>query len=165
MYSIDPSTCVLVLSGLLSCFRFLLLQDPSTRGGSVPMFRCSAFFTFTSYTGLFFSTRPTLTGPLDPWWVSADVPLSSRLRRPHVSSSRPVHMSSDWVGWMCFLFWLCQDPSTRGGSVPMLPPDLAHGAFSLNQGVARNTLSLFLTIKNGAVAKRYHIYTHIHIYI
>ena len=46
------------------------------------------------------------------------------------------------------------DPSLRGGSVPMLPPDLAHGTLSLNEGVARNALSLFLVIKEGRVVKK-----------
>ena len=32
-------------------------------------------------------------------------------------------------------------------SVPMLPPDLAHGELSLNQDVARNTLSVFLRVE------------------
>jgi exoribonuclease R len=46
------------------------------------------------------------------------------------------------------------DPSLCGGSVPMLPPELAHGSFSLNEGVPRDALSLFLTIKNGKIEKR-----------
>lgn len=47
------------------------------------------------------------------------------------------------------------DASLCGGSVPMLPPELAHGSFSLNEGVARDALSLFLTVKRGKVEKRW----------
>ena len=33
-----------------------------------------------------------------------------------------------------------------GGSVPMLPTELAHGSLSLNQGQRRSALSLFLEV-------------------
>ncbi|KAJ8604109.1 hypothetical protein CTAYLR_001776 [Chrysophaeum taylorii] len=42
------------------------------------------------------------------------------------------------------------------GSVPMLPPELAHDEFSLNQGVRRNTLTLWLTVEDGRVVRRSH---------
>lgn len=38
------------------------------------------------------------------------------------------------------------DEGQRGGSVPMMPPQLAHDELSLNQGVPRNAVSLFLLL-------------------
>jgi len=35
---------------------------------------------------------------------------------------------------------------SSGSSVPMLPPELAHGEFSLNEGVARNAVTLWLMV-------------------
>ena len=49
-----------------------------------------------------------------------------------------------------------------GGSVPMLPPELAHGELSLNEGVPRNAVSLFLEVdEQGQVTRRWHARTRI----
>ena len=39
------------------------------------------------------------------------------------------------------------------GSIPMLPPVLAHGALSLTQGQPRPVLSLWLTVVDGKVVR------------
>ena len=38
----------------------------------------------------------------------------------------------------------------------MLPPELAHGELSLNEGARRNALSVFLRIEGGAVVETWH---------
>jgi hypothetical protein len=48
---------------------------------------------------------------------------------------------------------------SQAGSVPMLPPALAHGEFSLNRGVRRNALSLFLRVRGGQVVGGSHAQT------
>ena len=42
-----------------------------------------------------------------------------------------------------------EDGEHHGGSVPMMPPELAHDELSLNQGVPRPALSLFLDVRDG----------------
>ena len=51
--------------------------------------------------------------------------------------------------------------SYEGGSVPMLPTELAHDELSLNQGVPRNALSLFLEVRDGKVTSMSHQRTRI----
>ena len=51
------------------------------------------------------------------------------------------------------------DGEGPGGSVPMLPPELAHGELSLNEGARRNALSVFLRIDGGAVVECWHAQT------
>ena len=51
------------------------------------------------------------------------------------------------------------DGEGPGGSVPMLPPELAHGELSLNEGARRNALSVFLRIEGGAVVECWHAQT------
>lgn len=53
------------------------------------------------------------------------------------------------------------EPGETGGSVPMLPHELAHDVLSLNEGVERNALSLFLEVGADArtVTNRWHART------
>ncbi|KAJ1630729.1 hypothetical protein T492DRAFT_839785 [Pavlovales sp. CCMP2436] len=48
---------------------------------------------------------------------------------------------------------------SESGSVPMLPPALAHDELSLNQGERRNTLSLFLRVEGTRITSRSHART------
>lgn len=47
------------------------------------------------------------------------------------------------------------------GSVPMLPPQLAHDELSLNEGMPRNALTLWLHVHNGAIVAARHERTRI----
>lgn len=46
------------------------------------------------------------------------------------------------------------DDHSDGGSIPMLPRELAHGEFSLNQGEARPAVSVWLRVESGQVVSR-----------
>ena len=61
----------------------------------------------------------------------------------------------------CYHSGINEEERTRGGSIPMLPHQLAHDELSLNAGVARNALSLFLVLSadGRAVLHRAHART------
>ena len=62
----------------------------------------------------------------------------------------------------CYHSGIGDADAQRGGSVPMLPPALAHDELSLNQGTARNAVSLFLVIDakgQGTICARTHART------
>jgi exoribonuclease R len=46
-----------------------------------------------------------------------------------------------------------------GGSVPMMPPQLAHGALSLSEGQVRPAVTLWLYVEMGCIVKREHART------
>ena len=54
-----------------------------------------------------------------------------------------------------------EEEGQRGGSVPMMPPQLAHDELSLNEGVPRNSVSLFLLLapSEGLILGRVHART------
>jgi len=79
--------------------------------------------------------------------VAARVPSNSPLfewARARASSAYHHGPSDDGVG---------------GGSVPMMPPQLAHGALSLNEGQARPAVTLWLHVELGCIVKREHART------
>jgi exoribonuclease R len=51
------------------------------------------------------------------------------------------------------------DDGMGGGSVPMLPPQLAHGSLSLNEGQMRPAVTLWLYVEMGCIVKREHART------
>ena len=79
--------------------------------------------------------------------VAARVPVNSPLfewARARASSAYHHGPSEDGVG---------------GGSVPMMPPQLAHGALSLNEGQVRPAVTLWLYVEMGCIVKREHART------
>ena len=79
--------------------------------------------------------------------VAARVPVSSPLFEwaQHRASSAYYHAPDDSVG--------------GGGSVPMLPPELAHGALSLNENQPRPAVTLWLHVEMGCIVRREHART------
>ena len=53
----------------------------------------------------------------------------------------------------CYHGGVSEDHSD-GGSIPMLPRELAHGEFSLNQGETRPAVSVWLRVEGGQVVSR-----------
>jgi len=51
------------------------------------------------------------------------------------------------------------DDGVGGGSVPMMPPQLAHGALSLTEGQPRPAVTLWLYVEMGCIVKREHTRT------
>ena len=51
------------------------------------------------------------------------------------------------------------DDGVGGGSVPMMPPQLAHGALSLTEGQVRPAVTLWLHVETGCIVKREHART------
>ena len=51
------------------------------------------------------------------------------------------------------------DDGVGGGSVPMMPPQLAHGALSLTEGQVRPAVTLWLHVEMGCIVKREHART------
>ena len=68
----------------------------------------------------------------------ACLPTQYRRRLLHACVRPPARRGNDWL-------------YVGAGSIPMLPPVLAHGALSLTQGQPRPVLSLWLTVVDGKV--------------
>ncbi|KAL3906858.1 MAG: hypothetical protein SGPRY_010390 [Prymnesium sp.] len=71
----------------------------------------------------------------------------------------PTSPLFQWAAERCASTYHSGITDEGGGSVPMLPPQLAHDELSLNEGVDRCAISLFLTIEDTTITSRRHART------